>query len=70
MENHIDNTFTNIILTCSLLALKGLAILAPNPTSEDVINCLQIVSLSLLVIINFKKAWYTIFKPKKTEDEN
>lgn len=64
----IDNTNNNLILGFAVFSFKVLAVLSMHEGLDLALTCLSIVSVILLIVINFKKAWNVIFKKK--EDEN
>ena len=66
----IDNTNNNLILGFAVFSFKVLAVLSMHDGLDLALTCLSIVSVILLIVINFKKAWNIIFKPKTKEDEN
>ena len=66
----IDNTNNNLILGFAVFSFKVLAVLSMHEGLDLALTCLSIVSVILLIVINFKKAWNVIFKPKNKEDEN
>lgn len=66
----IDNTHNNLILGFAVFSFKVLAVLSMHEGLDLALTCLSIVSVILLIVINFKKAWNIIFKPKNKEDEN
>lgn len=66
----IDNTHNNLILGFAVFSFKVLAVLSMHEGLDLALTCLSIVSVLLLIVINFKKAWNIIFKPKNKEDEN
>lgn len=66
----IDNTNNNLILGFAVFSFKVLAVLSMHEGLDLALTCLSIVSVILLIVINFKKAWNVIFKPKTKEDEN
>ena len=66
----IDNTHNNLILGFAVFSFKVLAVLSMHEGLDLALTCLSIVSVLLLIVINFKKAWNVIFKPKTKEDEN
>ncbi len=66
----IDNTHNNLILGFAVFSFKVLAVLSMHEGLDLALTCLSIVSVILLIVINFKKAWNVIFKPKTKEDEN
>lgn len=66
----IDNTQNNLILGFAVFSFKVLAVLSMHEGLDLALTCLSIVSVVLLIVINFKKAWNVIFKPKTKEDEN
>lgn len=66
----IDNTNNNLILGFAVFSFKVLAVLSMHEGLDLALTCLSIVSVILLIVINFKKAWNIIFKPKTKEDEN
>jgi len=70
MHSHIDNTYNNLILAFFVFAFKVLAVLSMLESLNLLLTILSIISVSLLIVINFKKAWRTIFKKKKHEDNN
>ena len=66
----IDNTNNNLILGFAVFSFKVLAVLSMHEGLDLALTCLSIVSVVLLIVINFKKAWNIIFKAKNKEDEN
>lgn len=70
MMQEIDNTNNNLILGFAVFSFKVLAVLSMHESLDLALTCLSIVSVVLLIVINFKKAWNIIFKPKTKEDEN
>lgn len=70
MMQEIDNTHNNLILGFAVFSFKVLAVLSMHEGLDLALTCLSIVSVILLIVINFKKAWNVIFKPKTKEDEN
>jgi|TARA_R110000868_G_scaffold244907_1_gene501368 hypothetical protein len=70
MMQEIDNTNNNLILGFAVFSFKVLAVLSMHEGLDLALTCLSIVSVILLIVINFKKAWNVIFKPKTKEDEN
>lgn len=70
MMQEIDNTHNNLILGFAVFSFKVLAVLSMHEGLDLALTCLSIVSVLLLIVINFKKAWNIIFKPKNKEDEN
>lgn len=70
MMQEIDNTQNNLILGFAVFSFKVLAVLSMHEGLDLALTCLSIVSVLLLIVINFKKAWNIIFKPKTKEDEN
>lgn len=66
----IDNTNNNLILGFAVFSFKVLAVLSMHEGLDLALTCLSIISVILLIVINFKKAWNVIFKPKTKEDEN
>lgn len=64
----IDNTHNNLILGFAVFSFKVLAVLSMHEGLDLALTCLSIVSVLLLIVINFKKAWNIIFKKK--QDEN
>lgn len=64
----IDNTHNNLILGFAVFSFKVLAVLSMHEGLDLALTCLSIISVILLIVINFKKAWNVIFKKK--EDEN
>ena len=70
MMQEIDNTHNNLILGFAVFSFKVLAVLSMHEGLDLALTCLSIVSVVLLIVINFKKAWNIIFKPKNKEDEN
>tara|TARA_R110000868_G_scaffold47737_1_gene156068 strand:- start:271 stop:486 length:216 start_codon:yes stop_codon:yes gene_type:complete len=70
MMQEIDNTNNNLILGFAVFSFKVLAVLSMHDGLDLALTCLSIVSVILLIVINFKKAWNIIFKPKTKEDEN
>ena len=70
MMQEIDNTNNNLILGFAVFSFKVLAVLSMHEGLDLALTCLSIVSVILLIVINFKKAWNVIFKPKNKEDEN
>jgi hypothetical protein len=70
MMQEIDNTNNNLILGFAVFSFKVLAVLSMHEGLDLALTCLSIISVILLIVINFKKAWNVIFKPKTKEDEN
>lgn len=70
MMQEIDNTYNNLILGFAVFSFKVLAVLSMHEGLDLALTCLSIVSVILLIVINFKKAWNVIFKKKKDEDNN
>lgn len=70
MMQEIDNTNNNLILGFAVFSFKILAVLSMHEGLDLALTCLSLVSVILLIVINFKKAWNVIFKPKNKEDEN
>ena len=70
MMQEIDNTHNNLILGFAVFSFKVLAVLSMHEGLNLALTCLSIISVILLIVINFKKAWNVIFKPKTKEDEN
>ena len=70
MMQEIDNTNNNLILGFAVFSFKVLAVLSMHEGLDLALTCLSIISVILLIVINFKKAWNVIFKPKNKEDEN
>jgi len=70
MMQEIDNTNNNLILGFAVFSFKVLAVLSMHEGLDLALTCLSIISVILLIVINFKKAWNIIFKPKTKEDEN
>jgi hypothetical protein len=68
MMQEIDNTHNNLILGFAVFSFKVLAVLSMHEGLDLALTCLSIVSVILLIVINFKKAWNIIFKKK--QDEN
>jgi hypothetical protein len=68
MMQEIDNTHNNLILGFAVFSFKVLAVLSMHEGLDLALTCLSIVSVLLLIVINFKKAWNIIFKKK--QDEN
>lgn len=68
MMQEIDNTYNNLILGFAVFSFKVLAVLSMHEGLDLALTCLSIISVILLIVINFKKAWNVIFKKK--EDEN
>jgi len=68
MMQEIDNTNNNLILGFAVFSFKVLAVLSMHEGLDLALTCLSIVSVILLIVINFKKAWNVIFKKK--QDEN
>lgn len=64
----IDNTYNNLILGFAVFSFKVLAVLSMHEGLDLALTCLSIISVILLIVINFKKAWNIIFKKK--QDEN
>jgi len=64
----IDNTNNNLILGFAVFSFKVLAVLSMHEGLDLALTCLSIISVLLLIVINFKKAWNVIFKKK--QDEN
>jgi hypothetical protein len=70
MMQEIDNTNNNLILGFAVFSFKVLAVLSMHEGLDLALTCLSIISVILLIVINFKKAWNVIFKPKNKKDEN
>jgi hypothetical protein len=68
MMQEIDNTNNNLILGFAVFSFKVLAVLSMHEGLDLALTCLSIISVILLIVINFKKAWNIIFKKK--QDEN
>jgi hypothetical protein len=68
MMQEIDNTHNNLILGFAVFSFKVLAVLSMHEGLDLALTCLSIISVILLIVINFKKAWNIIFKKK--QDEN
>jgi hypothetical protein len=68
MMQEIDNTNNNLILGFAVFSFKILAVLSMHEGLDLALTCLSIISVLLLIVINFKKAWNIIFKKK--QDEN
>jgi len=68
MMQEIDNTHNNLILGFAVFSFKVLAVLSMHEGLDLALTCLSIISVLLLIVINFKKAWNVIFKKK--QDEN
>jgi hypothetical protein len=68
MMQEIDNTNNNLILGFAVFSFKVLAVLSMHEGLDLALTCLSIISVILLIVINFKKAWNVIFKKK--QDEN
>ena len=66
----IDNTHNNLILGFAVFSFKVLAVLSMHEGLDLALTCLSIISVILLIVINFKKAWNIIFKKKEDEDNN
>lgn len=64
----IDNTNNNLILGFAVFSFKVLAVLSMHEGLDLALTCLSIVSVILLIVINFKKAWNVIFKKKENEN--
>ncbi len=64
----IDNTNNNLILGFAVFSFKVLAVLSMHEGLDLALTCLSIISVILLIVINFKKAWNVIFKKKKDEN--
>ena len=64
----IDNTYNNLILGFAVFSFKILAVLSMHEGLDLALTCLSIISVLLLIVINFKKAWNIIFKKKKDEN--
>jgi len=67
MMQEIDNTHNNLILGFAVFSFKVLAVLSMHEGLDLALTCLSIVSVLLLIVINFKKAWNIIFKNKQDE---
>jgi hypothetical protein len=70
MMQEIDNTHNNLILGFAVFSFKVLAVLSMHEGLDLALTCLSIISVILLIVINFKKAWNIIFKKKEDEDNN
>jgi hypothetical protein len=68
MMQEIDNTNNNLILGFAVFSFKVLAVLSMHEGLDLALTCLSIVSVILLIVINFKKAWNVIFKKKENEN--
>jgi len=68
MMQEIDNTYNNLILGFAVFSFKVLAVLSMHEGLDLALTCLSIISVILLIVINFKKAWNVIFKKKKDEN--
>ena len=68
MMQEIDNTNNNLILGFAVFSFKVLAVLSMHEGLDLALTCLSIVSVILLIVINFKKAWNVIFKKKEHEN--
>jgi hypothetical protein len=68
MMQEIDNTNNNLILGFAVFSFKVLAVLSMHEGLDLALTCLSIISVILLIVINFKKAWNVIFKKKKDEN--
>jgi hypothetical protein len=68
MMQEIDNTNNNLILGFAVFSFKILAVLSMHEGLDLALTCLSIISVLLLIVINFKKAWNVIFKKKKDEN--
>jgi hypothetical protein len=68
MMQEIDNTYNNLILGFAVFSFKILAVLSMHEGLDLALTCLSIISVLLLIVINFKKAWNIIFKKKKDEN--
>ena len=68
MMQEIDNTNNNLILGFAVFSFKVLAVLSMHEGLDLALTCLSIVSVILLIVINFKKAWNIIFKKKENEN--
>ena len=66
----IDNTYNNLILGFAVFSFKILAVLSMHEGLDLALTCLSIISVLLLIVINFKKAWNIIFKKKEDENNN
>ena len=64
----IDNTYNNLILGFAVFSFKVLAVLSMHEGLDLALTCLSIISVLLLIVINFKKAWNVIFKKKENEN--
>lgn len=68
MEHLHDQTENNTLTNWVLSALIGFFTLIESATADEIyiwlFRTLTIVSLTLMIIINWKKAWNTLF-PKK-----
>ena len=64
----IDNTNNNLILGFAVFSFKVLAVLSMHEGLDLALTCLSIISVILLIVINFKKAWNVIFKKKENEN--
>jgi hypothetical protein len=67
MMQEIDNTHNNLILGFAVFSFKVLAVLSMHEGLDLALTCLSIISVLLLIVINFKKAWNIIFKNKQDE---
>jgi len=70
MTNDIDNTLSNLVLGFLVVYFKVLATFTLHESLDLILTCLSIFSVTLLIIINFKKAWNIIFKKKEDEDKS
>jgi hypothetical protein len=70
MMQEIDNTYNNLILGFAVFSFKVLAVLSMHEGLDLALTCLSIISVILLIVINFKKAWNVIFKKKEDENNN
>jgi hypothetical protein len=68
MMQEIDNTYNNLILGFAVFSFKVLAVLSMHEGLDLALTCLSIISVLLLIVINFKKAWNVIFKKKENEN--
>jgi hypothetical protein len=68
MMQEIDNTNNNLILGFAVFSFKVLAVLSMHEGLDLALTCLSIISVILLIVINFKKAWNVIFKKKENEN--
>lgn len=66
MDANIDNTYNNLLLAFCVLVFKLFSAAVINEWLSLGLTCLSIISVILLIIINFKKAYNIIFKKDET----